>query len=159
VDFVADSATTEGIVATLSREDLNGKIVLVQLYGSENPDLVTALEARGAKVHGVSLYSYTQASDTDAIGTLVNQVLNGEVKAITFTSATQVPFLFQTASTLSDGSAFRDRLNHDVVVTSVGDVTSRALRDAGVEPKVQPEESKMGPMVKALAEFFERQRA
>jgi uroporphyrinogen-III synthase len=50
-------------------------------------------------------------------------------------------------------------LNHDVVVTSVGDVTSRALRDAGVEPKVQPEESKMGPMVKALAEFFERQRA
>jgi uroporphyrinogen-III synthase len=43
-----------------------------------------------------------------------------------------------------------------VVIASVGEVTSRALRDAGVEPHVEPDEPKMGPMVKALAEFFEK---
>jgi uroporphyrinogen-III synthase len=37
----------------------------------------------------------------------------------------------------------------------VGEVTSKALRAAGVEPHVEPDEPKMGPMVKALAEYFE----
>src|SRR5262245_13807117 len=37
VDLVADSPTTEGILQTLSRHDLKGKSVLVQLYGQDNP--------------------------------------------------------------------------------------------------------------------------
>ena len=42
IDLVADAPTTEGIVATLSREALEGKTVLVQLYGQENPALAGA---------------------------------------------------------------------------------------------------------------------
>ena len=155
VDFVADSATTEGIVKTLSRESLAGKTVLVQLYGQENPELAKALEAKGAQVFGVSLYSYSQASDTEAITQLIDKVLTGGIDVITFTSATQVPFLFRTAETLGKDAAFRERLKFGTVVVSVGEVTSRALRDAGVEPHVMPDEPKMGPMVKALAEYFE----
>jgi uroporphyrinogen-III synthase len=154
VDLVADFATTEGIVGTLSRENLAGKTILVQLYGQDNPALATALEALGARVIAVSLYSYTQASDTEAIGQLVYRVLHGEIDAITFTSATQVPFLFQSAKKLAGGDAFRERLGHGVIVASVGEVTSRALRQEGVEPNVMPEEPKMGPMVKALSEYF-----
>jgi uroporphyrinogen-III synthase len=157
-DFVADSATTEGIVRTLSREPLKGKTVLVQLYGHENPDLHTALQKQGATVIGVSIYSYTQASDTKAIEDLVKKILNKEIDAITFTSATQVPFLFRTADALVDAAKFRNRLKKDVVVVSVGEVTSKALREAGIEPRVAPAEPKMGPMVKALAEYFEKRK-
>ena len=156
VDVVADSATTEGIIQTLSREDLKDKTVLVQLYGQENSELSAALQKRGATVIGVSIYSYTQASDTAAIEELVKKILDRKIDAITFTSATQVPFLFRMADTLADPAAFRKRLKKDVIVASVGEVTSRALRDAGVEPHVTPAEPKMGPMVKALGEFFQR---
>jgi len=156
VDVVADSATTEGIIQTLSREDLKDKTVLVQLYGQENSELSTALQKRGATVIGVSVYSYTQASDTATIQELVQKILDRKIDAITFTSATQVPFLFHMADTLVDPAAFRKRMKKDVIVASVGDVTSRALREAGVEPHVIPTEPKMAPMVKALAEFFQR---
>ena len=155
-DFVADTATTEGIVRTLSREPLNGKAILVQLYGQDNPELSVALQKHGATVIGVSIYSYTQASDTNAIEDMIRKVLSKEIDAITFTSATQVPFLFRAVDALGDATAFRKRLKKDVVIASVGAVTSRALRDAGVEPHVEPTESKMGPMVKALADFFEK---
>jgi uroporphyrinogen-III synthase len=157
-DFVADSATTEGIIQTLSREPLNGKAILVQLYGQENHELAVALQKRGATVIGVSIYNYTQASEKSAIDDLVRRILKKEIDAITFTSATQVPFLFRTVSELGDATAFRKRLKKDVVVASVGEVTSRALREVGVEPHIEPKESKMGPMVKALAEFFEKRK-
>jgi uroporphyrinogen-III synthase len=158
VDLVADAATTEGMVRTLSREPLEGKVILVQLYGHDSPELVQALEARGATVVCVSLYRYTQASDSEAIERLVRSVLEGAIDAITFTSATQVPFLFRAAEKVPGGSVFRERLGREVVVASVGEVTSRALRQEGVEPAVTPQEPKMGPMVKVLAEYFGRRR-
>jgi uroporphyrinogen-III synthase len=155
-DFVADTATTEGIVRTLSQESLNGKTILVQLYGRESPELLGALQKQGATVIGISLYSYTQASDSTAIEDLVRRIVAREIDAITFTSATQVPFLFRAADAIVEPATFRKRLNDDVVVASVGEVTSKALREAGVEPRVAPAEPKMGPMVKALGEFFEK---
>ena len=152
--LVAESATTEGIVRTLSKENLKGKTVLVQLYGQENPDLHTALQKKGATVIGVSIYSYAQASDTQAIESLVKKIAARDIDAITFTSATQVPFLFKAAEALVSIEQFRACLNKDIVVASIGEVTSRALRDFDVEPRVCPAESKMGPLAKALGEYF-----
>jgi uroporphyrinogen-III synthase len=156
VDLVADAATTAGIIQTLSRENLKGKTVLVQLYGQDNPELSAALQRRGATVMGVSLYSYTQASDTDSIKDLVQRIVDRQIDAIVFTSATQVPFFFRTAEEVIDPATLRERFKNDVIVASVGEVTSRALRDAGVEPHVVPTDSKMGPLAKALGEYFEQ---
>jgi uroporphyrinogen-III synthase len=158
VDLVADSATTEGILQTLYREPLKGKTVLVQLYGQDNPQLSTALQKKGATVVAVSIYSYAQASDSADIENLVKQIAEKKIHAIAFTSATQVPFLFESAAKYGDAAAFRACLKKDIVVVSVGEVTTRALRAAGVEPQVVPDEPKMGPMVKALANFFERRK-
>jgi uroporphyrinogen-III synthase len=155
VDLVAESATTEGILRTLGKEDLKGKTVLVQLYGQENPEISGALQKKGATVIGVSLYNYTQSSDTAAIETLVQKILDGKIDALTFTSATQVPFLFTAAEKLTTGAKFRKSMQN-IVIASIGEVTSRALRAAGVDPDVVPSESKMGPMVKELGDFFER---
>jgi uroporphyrinogen-III synthase len=157
-DFIADTATTEGILRTLSREPLQGKTVLIQLYGQENPELFTALQKRGATAIGVSIYTYTQASDNAAIEELVRKIVTKDIQVITFTSATQVPFLFRSADAITDPARFRRRLKKDLVVVSVGAVTSRALRESGVEPHVEPAEHKMGAMVRALAEYFEKRK-
>src|SRR5262249_1041571 len=130
--------------------------VLVQLYGQDNPELSSALQKRGATVIGVSLYSYTQASDASSIKNLVKRIIEKEIDAIVFTSATQVPFFFKTADEIVEPRVFRERFQSDVVVASVGAVTSRALRDAGVNPQVEPPDSKMGPLTKALGEYFEK---
>src|SRR5262245_21042574 len=158
VDLVAETATTEGIISTLSREDQHGNTSLVQLYGQQRPVKLAPLQKRGATVIGISVYSYTQASDSAAVESLVKKISEKEIDAITFTSGTQVPFLFRAADSLVDPAMFRSRLKKEVIVASVGEVTSRALRDAGVEPHVEPGEPKMGPMVNALGEYFEKRR-
>ena len=43
-------------------------------------------------------------------------------------------------------------LNSDIVVAAVGPTCAEALRAAGIEPDVVPEQPKMAPMVTALAD-------
>lgn len=157
-DFVADAPTTEGILATLSKDDLHGKSVLVQLYGQDNPQLREGLETMGAKVTGLSLYRYEHASDPEAVAELVRKITRGEINAITFTNGPQARFLLETADAQGNRATLLKHLESDVVVVSIGEVTTRALREMGIEPRVEPDDPKMGPMVKALADFFEARK-
>jgi len=156
IDLIAESPTTEGIIQTLSKQALNGKSVLVQLYGQENPELCLALEKMGARVTALSLYQYTYASDDAAISGLLSKIRTGEVDAICFTSAPQIRFLMESAAKQGLDGEIQRRLRNDVVVVSIGDVTARGLEASGVKPHVIPEEPRMGAMVKALAEFYQR---
>jgi uroporphyrinogen-III synthase len=154
-DFVADAPTTEGILKTLERQDLHGKSVLVQLYGQENVELRNGLEAMGAIVTGISLYHYEQASNEEAVSELVRRITHGEIDAITFTNGPQARFLLKSAASMGSEGDVLKHFKRDIAVVSIGEITSRALREMGIEPHVIPEEPKMGPMVKALADFFE----
>ena len=156
IDLVAESPTTEGIIQTLSKQDLNGKSVLVQLYGEDNPGLSSALERMGARVTALSLYQYAYASDDVAISGLLSKIRSGQVDAICFTSAPQIRFLMEAAGAQNLDAEIRDRLQNNVVVVSVGEVTARAIQAAGIKPHVIPQEPRMGAMVKALADFYEK---
>jgi len=156
VDFIADSPTTAGILQTLSREDLRNKSVLVQLYGEDNVELRNVLESKGARVTGLSLYRYEQASDPAVVAELVRTIQGGGIQAITFTSGPQARFLLQAADEQGSRESLLGHLANDVVVAAIGEVTARTLRALGIEPGVIPAEPKMGPMVKALAEFFQQ---
>jgi uroporphyrinogen-III synthase len=155
---VADEPTTEGILRTLDREDLQGKSVLVQLYGQDNSELRKGLEARGATMTGISLYHYEEASNPDAVSELVRRITHGEIDAITFTNGPQARFLLKSAASMGSGEELLKHFNNDIAVVSIGEVTSRALRELGIEPQVIPEDPKMGPMVKALSDFFESRK-
>jgi uroporphyrinogen-III synthase len=63
------------------------------------------------------------------------------------------------AVSLGIGEELLKHFKRNMVVASIGEVTSRALREMGIEPQVTPEDPKMGPMVKALADFFESRKA
>jgi uroporphyrinogen-III synthase len=153
--IVAEAPTTEGILRSLAHEDLQGKSVLVQLYGQDNAELRRGLEARGAEVTGISLYHYEEASDADAVSELVRRITDREVDAITFTNGPQARFLLKSATSMGRGDELLKHFRDDIAVVSIGEVTSRVLRELGIEPHVSPEDPKMGPMVKALADFFE----
>jgi len=159
IDFIADSPTTEGILETLSRQEMKDKSVLVQLYGQENAKLCSTLESWGASVTAISLYRYTYASDDDAIAKLFAEIREGRVDAICFTSAPQIRFLMAAAAEQGVEDEIRSRLSRDVVIVSIGEVTARALSEAGLAAHIIPQDPRMGPMVKALANFFERRRS
>jgi uroporphyrinogen-III synthase len=112
----------------------------------------------GGRVTGLSLYSYDYASDVPAITELLRKIRTREVDAICFTSAAQIRFLMEAAEAQGIAADVQQHLRNEIVVVSVGEVTGRALEAAGVKPHVMPEEPRMGTMVKALAEFYEKRK-
>jgi len=153
VDVTPQNPTTEGVIEALRGRDLQGRRVGVQLYGTPNPQLISALETNGASVTPVQVYAYGAAVETSAVSDLVAKVVNGDVRVVAFTSATQVTMLFDLASQLGTADALRDGLAKKALVASIGEVTTRALEEKGVTPQIVPSQSKMGALAQAVADY------
>jgi uroporphyrinogen-III synthase len=136
-DIAAERPTTEGVIASIQPFDLKGRRFGVQLYGTEpNRPLVDFLETAGAKVSTVAPYVYADAADNEAILTLLERILAGEVDAIAFTSTPQVERLFAVAPAESIAAALAK-----TVVAAVGPVVADTLLRHGIQARVMPEES------------------
>lgn len=159
VDITPKVPTSAGIIETLGAIDLRGKRVGVQLYGVPNPELCSALVSQGADIQTVQVYNYGSASDRTAINALVEKLLEREIDVIPFTSAFQAHFLFEAATGLGNALALTNCLNSGSVVASIGEVTTRALGEHGVVPKILPKEPKMASLVSAVAEFYEKKKS
>ena len=154
VDVVPDNPTTEGVIEALRSRDFQGFRIGVQLYGTPNPQLVSALQEKGAKVTPVQVYAYGAATDSSAVGAFIRRVVGGEVQVIAFTSAPQVRMLFDFAGQLGVTEALSKALKGGVIIASIGEVTNRALEERGLKAKIVPAQSKMGALAQAVANFY-----
>src|SRR5262249_59602745 len=87
---VAESPTTEGIIASLRDEPLHGRVVGVQLYKEEPTSLLPFLKAAGANVRTVLPYVYAPASETERVAYIIGRLERGEIQAILFTRSPQM---------------------------------------------------------------------
>src|SRR5690348_3488757 len=98
-ELAAERATTDGVIETLRGLSLRGRSVGVQLYGTElNRPLVEFLASAGATVTTVSPYVYADSADEQAVRSLLDELRDGRVDAIAFTSSAQVERLFAVGS-------------------------------------------------------------
>jgi uroporphyrinogen-III synthase len=136
-DIAAERPTTQGVIASLRAQDLRGRSVGLQLYGTEpNRPLVDFLESSGASVLVVAPYVYADAADDAAVLALLKRMSAGEVDAIAFTSTPQVERLFTVAPADNVTSALAKTL-----VAAVGPVVAEALGRHAVQAHLMPEES------------------
>ncbi|MCK6471562.1 MAG: uroporphyrinogen-III synthase [Planctomycetes bacterium] len=152
-ELTAEAPTTDGLIATLSKLDLKGRRVGVQLYGSDpNERLIGVLKAAGAQALPVAPYVYAPASDDEKVRALVAEMAAGKIDVLAITYAGQVRRL---------QSLFRDRpeeLKQALAQTdcaAVGPVCAMELRGAGVEPQIALDHPfVMKNLVRALAAHF-----
>lgn len=156
IDVIPVNPTTEGVIEALRNRDLKGKRVGIQLYGTPNPQLVSALETNGASVTPVQVYAYGAASDSSAVDALIKAILGGRIQVMAFTSAPQVRMLFDFAVQLNAAEELEKALKSRVVIASIGEVTNRALAERNLAPAIVPAQSKMRALAEAVAEYFER---
>jgi uroporphyrinogen-III synthase len=136
---IAESPTTEGVIAALRSEELRGKRVGVQLYREANPPLVQFLEQAGAEVRTVLPYIYAPAADAERVAELIDKLAAGQVDVMVFTSSPQVDRLFEVAGErgrlpqLQAGLARTD-------VAAVGPVVADNLRQRGAHVAICPEQ-------------------
>jgi uroporphyrinogen-III synthase len=147
--------TTTELLQALQRIELDGKEVALVHYGERNETVSQALRSRGARLREICLYEWRLPEDVTRLERLVNEIIEGGISAIAFTSQIQIRHLFEIAARLGRAQALTDALRQKVVVAAVGPVCAAALRSAGIVPHVQPSHPKMGPMLLALADYFE----
>jgi uroporphyrinogen-III synthase len=148
-DIAAERPTTAGVIASLRGLDLRRHRVGAQLYGTDpNRPLVDFLEGAGAVVATVAPYVYADATDERAVRDLVEQLREGRIDAMAFTSSAQVERLVAVASEDGARSALANTL-----VAAVGPVVAEALRRHGIDARLMPEESFfLKPLTSALEE-------
>jgi uroporphyrinogen-III synthase len=90
--------------------------------------------------------------DTAPLRRAVHLLSSGGVDAVTFTAAQQLEHLVQVARAEQRESELLDALGKEVLVASIGPVTTDALRERGIAVDVEPVHPKMGHLVKELSE-------
>ncbi len=150
-DLVALEPTTEGVIRTLQQENLQGRRVAVQLYGTEpNLPLMDFLREAGASVTSVAPYIYADDVEDARVEELVAAILGGQLDAVAFTSATQVRRLFQIGRRQCGEQALINGLRQ-LKVAAVGPVVADELRSRDVRVDLMPESSFfMKPLVREL---------
>jgi uroporphyrinogen-III synthase len=137
-DLPAAPPTSQGVMDTLAAEDLTGRRIGLQLYGTEpNEPLVRFLVGKGATVATVAPYVYAPASDEDRVVALIERLAAGAVDAIAFTSASQVDRLFTVAAARAVEPVLLEGLRR-AKVAAIGPVVSAALRGRGVAIDIAP---------------------
>ncbi len=154
-DLLGSQPTTEGIIDTLSAENLAGRKIAVQLYGTNpNRPLIEFLEGRGAKVSTVAPYVYADDSEDVQVVALVECIVRKDLDAIAFTSTPQVTRLVQIAKKQALADELIAGLNQ-IQVAAIGPVVADVLVEQGIRVTIMPEDSFfMKPLVRALVVAF-----
>jgi uroporphyrinogen-III synthase len=139
-DLAAPTPTSQGIMEALGLEDLTGRRVGLQLYGTDpNEPLVRFLQGAGATVRTVAPYVYAPASDGEKVAELILAMETGRIDVIAFTSASQVDRLWDVAQERNTEPNLRAALKR-AKVAAIGPIVREALEDRGVRIDIIPEE-------------------
>jgi uroporphyrinogen decarboxylase len=148
---VPEPNTWREILASLDEAmNLGGKRLAVQEYGISNPDLIRALEARGAQVMRVPIYRWALPEDLEPLRSALREIAGGSIDVALFTNATQVDHVLSVAREEGIEEALH-RAMRKMVVASVGPICSGAIRRAGWDVDFEPSHSRMVPLVRETA--------
>jgi uroporphyrinogen-III synthase len=153
-----DSESSAEVQQLLLAEDLAGAKITVQLHGEPQTAFCRALTAAGADVVEVPVYRWVLPDDVNPLRRLTEQVIAGGIDALAFTSAPAVSSMLRFAESQGDGPALIAKLRSDVLLACVGPVCASPFKEFGLHC-VLPERSRLGGLVRVLAEALPEQRS
>ena len=152
-EVTTEKPTSEGIVEMLSRVDLRGHRVGLQLYpDKDHGRLIDAITAQGAEVDPVWPYVYdAQAAETNII-TAIDEMAEGRIDAIALTNLGQIRRLIEVARARGCEERLREGLER-TPIASVGPVVSDELKSHGLRTDISPADGAffMKPLISAMA--------
>ena len=149
--------STAGLVQALSAHNLQNARVALQLHGDPAPLLVGWLQEQQAEFHEILPYKHIPP-ERDVLQTLLQEILERQVDAVSFTSTPQVRFLFAYAKEQGAKDRLVAAFEEDVIALSVGKVTAQVLREEGVTRIVIPENERMGSALMTLAKYYDEKK-
>ena len=148
-----EKPTSEGIAEMLSRLDLNGRRVGLQLYpDKDHGALIGAIKAQGAVVDTVLPYVYDAKAADANIVTAIDEMARGRIDAIALTNLGQIRRLLDTAKKHGWEEKLREGLAQ-TPIASVGPAVSDELKSHGLRTDIYPADESffMRPLISAMA--------
>lgn len=161
LQFTAAAApTSQGVLETLSANDLVGRRIAVQLYPGERTQwLVQALKERGAMVDTVTPYRYATQTESEDVAEVIRDLCAGRIGMVAFTSTPQLARLFAVAEEFKLERELGAALAR-TPIAAVGPVMEEALAARGLKASISPQSSfHLKPMVRAIAAAYAGQVA
>jgi uroporphyrinogen-III synthase len=150
---VTETPTSEGMAALLSRSDIKGHRIGLQLYpDKDHAKLIAAIAGCGAEVDPVLPYVYdAEAADTNIVAA-IDEMVAGHIDAIALTSSGQVRRLVEVAIKHGREEQLRAGLER-TPIASVGPVVSGELKTYGLRTDIYPVNDAffMKPLISAMA--------
>jgi uroporphyrinogen-III synthase len=134
---------------------LTGMNVAVQEYGTSNPELLTALAEKSVSITRLLVYQWALPEDTQPLREAVIALAHGHVDLVLFMNAGQVVHLFLMAERMGYTDALYEGFR-STVIGSIGPSTTEGLSMYRLAPDFEPSQSKMGFLIKEIAENAER---
>ncbi|CAN5116065.1 MAG: uroporphyrinogen-III synthase [Nocardioides sp.] len=144
-----ESEEFSDVLQHLRGRDLTGKKIVVQEHGQSLSIVAHALRRQGAEVITVTVYRTETTDDPEPMFAMVDHLADGELDAVTFTSAPAVAAFMGAAESVGRRDDVVSMFQADVIAACVGPVTAAAFELWGV-PTLFPERSRLLAMVKQL---------
>lgn len=149
---VPEPNTWVDLISTLDEyRPVKGLRVAVQEYGASNPDLLEALQQRGAEVFQVPIYRWALPENLEPLRQALDEVIAGKVPVLLITNAVQVDHVMEVLGKDGKLKSFRAALKK-MVVASIGPTASERLRHYEWPIDLEPSHAKMGVLVKESSE-------
>jgi uroporphyrinogen-III synthase len=148
-----EKPTSEGVAEMLSRLDLRGHRVGLQLYPDKDHGvLIGAIKAQGAEIDAVLPYVYDAQAADGNIMTAIDEMAAGRIDAIALTNLGQVRRLIEVARARGCEDRLREGLGQ-TPIASVGPAVSDELKALGLRTDIYPAEDAffMRPLISAMA--------
>jgi uroporphyrinogen III methyltransferase / synthase len=139
-DVVPERFVAEGLLEALEEEPVRGTRVLVARAAEARDVLPEGLRERGARVDVVALYDTV----AEPLGASQREAMKAATH-VTFTSSSTVRFFLEGGGEVGTAR-----------VVSIGPVTSRTLREHGIEPHVEASRHDIDGLVAAIVEDVRR---
>jgi len=146
-DIVPASYRAESVIEAFAREDMGGRRVLLPRAAEARPILPEELRRLGAEVDEITTY-HTRRVTTGA-AELVDDLENGRVDMVTFTSSSTVRHFHQM---LPHGQ--HDALMADVRIASIGPITTETAASLGFKVDVTAEDYTIPGLCQAIQAYF-----
>ncbi|BBB98623.1 MULTISPECIES: uroporphyrinogen-III synthase [Bradyrhizobium] len=151
--ITTEKPTSEGVAEMLSKLDLTGHRLGLQLYpDKDHATLIGAIKAQGAEVDTVLPYVYdAQAADANIV-TAIEEMARGRIDAIALTNLGQVRRLIEVARARGCEETLRQGFER-TPIASVGPAVSDELKSHGLRTDIYPAEDAffMRPLISAMA--------
>ena len=139
VDVVPERFVAESLLEKLAvRDDVSGASVLYVTAEGAREVLPEGLEELGANVDRID--AYRSITDGSGVGRLRRGLEKGEVALVTFTSASSVRGYVEAVGELSKRAP----------AASIGPATSQAIAAAGIDLKIEANDSTIDGLVQAI---------